>query len=78
MFFYNQYLLPFVLVGTYEVNLLHLEYFQFSVFFLQLNGKGVLLEDIRDADPFLYHSCNKIMNMDAKIVDQDVLDLTFI
>ncbi|WMV09554.1 hypothetical protein MTR67_002939, partial [Solanum verrucosum] len=47
-------------------------------FFLQLAGKGVLLKDIRDADPFLYCSCKKILNMDSKIVDQDVLSLTFV
>ncbi|XP_015166353.1 E3 ubiquitin-protein ligase UPL5-like [Solanum tuberosum] len=81
-----------------EVNLLHLEYFQFSgrmialalaydvqigvvfyrVFFLQLAGNGVLLEDIRDTDPFMYRSCKEILQKDAKIVDQDVLALTFV
>ncbi|KAH0745041.1 hypothetical protein KY285_006698 [Solanum tuberosum] len=48
------------------------------VFFLQLAGNGVLLEDIRDTDPFLYRSCKEILQMDAKIVDQDVLALTFV
>ncbi|KAH0765124.1 hypothetical protein KY285_000995 [Solanum tuberosum] len=45
---------------------------------MQLAGKGVLLEEIRDADPFLYHSCKEILNMDAEIVDQDALNLTFV
>ncbi|KAG5599432.1 hypothetical protein H5410_030802 [Solanum commersonii] len=48
------------------------------IFFLQLAGKGVLLEDIRDADPFLYHGCKEVLNMDAKTKDQDVLGLTFV
>jgi len=48
------------------------------VFFLQLAGNGVLLEDIRDADPFLYRGCKEILNMDAETVDQDVLGLTFV
>ncbi|WMV33390.1 hypothetical protein MTR67_026775 [Solanum verrucosum] len=50
----------------------------YRIFFLQLAGKGVLLEDIRDADPFLYCGCKEILNMDAKTVDQDVLGLTFV
>ncbi|KAH0661686.1 hypothetical protein KY284_026617 [Solanum tuberosum] len=48
------------------------------VFFVQLAGNGVLLEDIRDADPFLYRGCKEILNMDAETVDQDVLGLTFV
>ncbi|KAG5631621.1 hypothetical protein H5410_003338 [Solanum commersonii] len=80
MFFNIQYLLPFVLAATSEVNLLHLEYFWFSVrfLFLQLPLKGVLLEDISDADMFLYRSCKEILNMDVELVDQDVLGLTFV
>ncbi|KAK6786350.1 hypothetical protein RDI58_014875 [Solanum bulbocastanum] len=47
------------------------------VFFLQLAGNGVLLEDIRDADPFLYHGYKEILNIDVDTVDQDMLGLTF-
>uniref|UniRef100_M1DTD2 HECT-type E3 ubiquitin transferase n=2 Tax=Solanum tuberosum TaxID=4113 RepID=M1DTD2_SOLTU len=35
------------------------------VIFLQLDGNGVLLKDIRDVDPFLYRGCKEILNMDA-------------
>lgn len=48
------------------------------VFFLQLAGKEISLEDIRDADPFLYNSCKQILEMDPEIVDQDALGLTFV
>ncbi|KAG5599437.1 hypothetical protein H5410_030807 [Solanum commersonii] len=48
------------------------------VFFLQLDGNGVLLEDIRDADPFLYRGYKEILNMDAETLDQDVLGLAFV
>ncbi|PKU69547.1 E3 ubiquitin-protein ligase UPL5 [Dendrobium catenatum] len=47
-------------------------------FFLQLSGKTITLEDIQDADPFLYMSCKKILSMDDEILDSDVLGLTFI
>ncbi|KAA8515599.1 hypothetical protein F0562_018790 [Nyssa sinensis] len=48
------------------------------VFFLQLAGQYVSLEDIRDADPFLYNSCKQILEMDAEVVDSDALGLTFV
>ncbi|KAI8524987.1 hypothetical protein RHMOL_Rhmol13G0192400 [Rhododendron molle] len=48
------------------------------VFFLQLAGKSVSLEDIHDADPCLYNSCKKLLEMDAEIVDSDALGLTFV
>ncbi|XP_058070731.1 E3 ubiquitin-protein ligase UPL5 [Magnolia sinica] len=48
------------------------------VFFLQLAGKLVSLEDIRDADPCLYMSCKQILEMDAKFLDSDALGLTFV
>ncbi|PIA38335.1 hypothetical protein AQUCO_02800189v1 [Aquilegia coerulea] len=48
------------------------------VFFLQLAGKSVSLEDIRDADPCLYMSCKKILEMDADFLDSDALGLTFV
>ncbi|CAO2823592.1 unnamed protein product [Amaranthus hypochondriacus] len=47
-------------------------------FILQLSGRRVLLEDIRDADPCIYNSCKQILEMDAEYVDSDGLGLTFI
>ncbi|PWA83878.1 HECT-like protein [Artemisia annua] len=47
-------------------------------FFLQLAGIDVSLEDIKDADPYLYSSCKQILDMDPCVIDQDVLGLTFI
>lgn len=47
------------------------------VFFLQLAGE-ILFEDIRDTDPYLYNSCKKILKMDTKMVDEDILGLTFV
>ncbi|WMV46605.1 hypothetical protein MTR67_039990 [Solanum verrucosum] len=48
------------------------------IFLWILPGKGILLEDISDADPFLYRNFHEILNMDAEIMDQDVLGLTFV
>lgn len=48
------------------------------VFFMQLAGKCISLEDIRDADPYLYSGCKQILDMDAEIVDSDALGLTFV
>ena len=48
------------------------------VFLLQLAGSNVSLEDIRDADPILYSSCKRILEMDPEEVDEDSLALTFI
>ncbi|XP_038881795.1 E3 ubiquitin-protein ligase UPL5 [Benincasa hispida] len=48
------------------------------VFFLQLAGMRISLEDIRDADPCLYNSCKQILDMDAELVDSDALGLTFV
>eukprot|EP00262_Sarcandra_glabra_P007389 TRINITY_DN20151_c0_g1_i1.p1 TRINITY_DN20151_c0_g1~~TRINITY_DN20151_c0_g1_i1.p1 ORF type:complete len:878 (-),score=86.91 TRINITY_DN20151_c0_g1_i1:586-3219(-) len=48
------------------------------VFFLQLAGKFVSLEDVRDADPYLYMSCKKILEMDPNFLDSDALGLTFV
>lgn len=48
------------------------------VFFVQLAGKNVSLEDICDADPVLYNSCKKLLELDAELVDQDALSLTFV
>ncbi|XP_022132818.1 E3 ubiquitin-protein ligase UPL5 isoform X2 [Momordica charantia] len=48
------------------------------VFFLQLSGISISLEDIRDADPYLYTSCKQILDMDAEFVDSDALGLTFV
>ncbi|KAG5594437.1 hypothetical protein H5410_035669 [Solanum commersonii] len=47
------------------------------VFFLQLAGEGISLEDIRDADSTLYSSCKQILEMNPETVDQDILSLTF-
>ncbi|KAI3952605.1 hypothetical protein MKW92_035032 [Papaver armeniacum] len=47
------------------------------VFFLQLAGGVISLEDIRDADPAMYKSCKTILEMDADSVDSDALGLTF-
>lgn len=47
------------------------------VFFLQLAGRHVSMEDIRDADPCIYSSCKQILEMDAEFVDSDGLGLTF-
>ncbi|XP_024988277.1 E3 ubiquitin-protein ligase UPL5-like isoform X1 [Cynara cardunculus var. scolymus] len=47
-------------------------------FFLQLGGTNIALEDIKDADPYLYSSCKKILDMDPLTVDQDALGLTFV
>nr|CAD1831238.1 unnamed protein product [Ananas comosus var. bracteatus] len=46
-------------------------------FFLQLAGKPITLEDVKDADPFLYLSCKWILDMDPDLVDSDALGLTF-
>ncbi|KAJ8566078.1 hypothetical protein K7X08_030555 [Anisodus acutangulus] len=48
------------------------------VFFCQLSGKNISLDDIRDADPYLYSSCKQILEMDPEMVDQDTLGLTFV
>ncbi|KAL0363153.1 UNVERIFIED_CONTAM: E3 ubiquitin-protein ligase UPL5 [Sesamum calycinum] len=48
------------------------------VFFSQLAGHTITLEDIKDADPFLYTSCKQILEMDSEAVDQDALGLTFV
>ncbi|XP_077221806.1 ubiquitin protein ligase 5 isoform X2 [Tasmannia lanceolata] len=48
------------------------------VFFLQLAGNIVSLEDIRNADPCFYMSCKKILEIDDKLLDSDALGLTFI
>ncbi|MCL7045142.1 hypothetical protein MKW94_026408 [Papaver nudicaule] len=47
-------------------------------FFLQLAGKTVYLEDMRDADPLYYSSCKKILQMDTDMLDSDALGLTFV
>ncbi|KAL3701022.1 hypothetical protein R1sor_019044 [Riccia sorocarpa] len=47
-------------------------------FFKQLAGLPVSWEDAKDADPCLYESCKKILEMDAETVDADALGLTFV
>lgn len=48
------------------------------IFFSQLAGNCVILEDIRDADPCLYNSCKQILEMDADFIDSDALQLSFV
>ncbi|KAF3331086.1 E3 ubiquitin-protein ligase UPL5-like protein [Carex littledalei] len=48
------------------------------IFYSQLSGRTITLEDIKDADPLLYASCRKILEMDPDILDSDALGLTFI
>lgn len=48
------------------------------VFFLQLAGRSISLEDIQDADPCLYMSCKQILEMEVELLDSDVLGLTFV
>ncbi|KAH9622641.1 hypothetical protein KSS87_003252 [Heliosperma pusillum] len=48
------------------------------VFLLQLAGRHVSVEDIKDADPCIYNSCKQILEMDPKFVDSDGLGLTFV
>ncbi|XP_057816029.2 E3 ubiquitin-protein ligase UPL5 [Cryptomeria japonica] len=47
-------------------------------FFRQLAGESVCWEDIRDADPELYMSCKKILELDPEIFDSGALELTFV
>ncbi|KAK9706327.1 hypothetical protein RND81_07G116800 [Saponaria officinalis] len=48
------------------------------VFFLQLAGQCVSVEDIKTADPCIYNSCKQILEMDPEFVDSDGLGLTFV
>ncbi|KAJ8470694.1 hypothetical protein OPV22_025037 [Ensete ventricosum] len=47
------------------------------VFFLQLAGRSITLEDVRDADPVLYRGCKQLLEMDEAFLDSDALGLTF-
>ncbi|ERN18300.1 hypothetical protein AMTRI_Chr10g5200 [Amborella trichopoda] len=47
-------------------------------FFLQLAGRSVSWEDVQDADPSMYSSCKRIMDMDPEVLDSDALGLTFV
>lgn len=49
-----------------------------SIFFRQVAGLPVTWEDVKDADPLLYESCKKILELDSELVDMDVLGLTFV
>nr|XP_043611399.1 E3 ubiquitin-protein ligase UPL5-like [Erigeron canadensis] len=49
-----------------------------QTFFLQLAGVDISLDDVKDADPYLYSSCKQILDMDPCAVDEDTLGLTFI
>jgi HECT-domain (ubiquitin-transferase) len=48
------------------------------IFYSQLSGRTITLEDIKEADPLLYASCRKILEMDPDTLDSDALGLTFI
>ncbi|XP_026430324.1 E3 ubiquitin-protein ligase UPL5-like [Papaver somniferum] len=48
------------------------------VFFLHLAEGKISLEDIRCADPIMYRSCKNILEMDADLVDSDVMGLRFV
>ncbi|XP_039167339.1 E3 ubiquitin-protein ligase UPL5 [Eucalyptus grandis] len=48
------------------------------VFFLQLGGYSISLEDIRDADPDMYNNCKWILERDPEYIDSDALGLTFV
>ncbi|GLU15244.1 hypothetical protein SLE2022_317510 [Rubroshorea leprosula] len=48
------------------------------IFFSQLAGMHVSLEDIKEADPCLYSSYKQILAMDADAIDSDDLGLTFV
>ncbi|KAI3964432.1 hypothetical protein MKX01_007122 [Papaver californicum] len=48
------------------------------VFFLRLAKEKISLEDIRCADPIMYRSCKKILEMDGDFVDSDAMRLTFV
>lgn len=48
------------------------------IFFKQVSGLPTTWEDVKDADPLLYESCKKILEMDADLVDSDALGLTFV
>jgi hypothetical protein len=47
-------------------------------FFKQLAGLSISWEDTQDADPFLFSSCKKILEMDPDSLEKDVLRLTFV
>ncbi|KAJ1376357.1 Tetratricopeptide-like helical domain superfamily [Sesbania bispinosa] len=49
----------------------------YRVFFMQLAGNCITLEDIQDADPYLYSSGKLILEMDSNFIDSDALGLTF-
>ncbi|XP_065869740.1 E3 ubiquitin-protein ligase UPL5-like [Euphorbia lathyris] len=48
------------------------------VFFLQLAGKDISLDDIQDADPCLYRKCKDMLKMNSESIDSEALKLTFI
>ncbi|KAI3930461.1 hypothetical protein MKW92_000734 [Papaver armeniacum] len=48
------------------------------IFFLQLAKEKISLEDICCADPIMYKSCKRILEMDDDFVDSDALGLAFV
>ncbi|CAL5013370.1 unnamed protein product [Urochloa decumbens] len=57
---------------------IHVGVFFDRTLFLRLAGRPISLDDIADADPDLYNSCQKILEMDPSLVDSNVLGLTFV
>ncbi|CAO2184180.1 unnamed protein product [Urochloa humidicola] len=57
---------------------IHVGVFFDRTLFLRLAGRPISLDDIADADPDLYTSCQKILEMDPSLVDSNALGLTFV
>ena len=47
-------------------------------FFKQSAGLSISWEDTQHADPFLFSSCKKILEMDPDSLDEDVPGFTFV
>ncbi|KAH9618188.1 hypothetical protein KSS87_001502 [Heliosperma pusillum] len=57
---------------------IQIEAFIDRILLLQLAGRSVTVEDIKDADPRIYKSCKQILEMDPEFLDSDALCLTFV
>ncbi|CAO2173319.1 unnamed protein product [Urochloa humidicola] len=57
---------------------IHVGVFFDRTLFLRLARRPISLDDIADADPDLYTSCQKILEMDSSLVDSNALGLTFV
>ncbi|WZY77576.1 LOW QUALITY PROTEIN: hypothetical protein YC2023_023960 [Brassica napus] len=76
-----------VLHSASEVDPLHLDYVEFTgrvialalMHKVQLTGKKIGLEDIKNTDRIMYNSCKQILEMDPECFDSDAgLGLTFV